>query len=79
MAKRGLKKLEGETLGQALKEAKASPVALVKSAPALPHLEGGFRCILADPPWQFNSLWGGRPKKTESGNAKFSSRSAPRR
>lgn len=25
--------------------------------------DGGFRCILADPPWRFNSLWGGRPKK----------------
>jgi len=22
-----------------------------------------YRAILADPPWQFNSLWGGRPKK----------------
>lgn len=31
MAKRGLKKLEGETLGQALKEAKASPVARAQS------------------------------------------------
>ena len=28
---------------------------------ALP--KGHFKCILADPPWQFNSLWGGRPKK----------------
>jgi len=26
-----------------------------------------YRAILADPPWQFNSLWGGRPKKTEAG------------
>lgn len=24
---------------------------------------GPFSAILADPPWQFNSLWGGRPKK----------------
>lgn len=24
---------------------------------------GPFGCILADPPWRFNSLWGGRPKK----------------
>lgn len=24
---------------------------------------GYFKAILADPPWQFNSLWGGRPKK----------------
>lgn len=23
----------------------------------------GYGAILADPPWQFNSLWGGRPKK----------------
>jgi N6-adenosine-specific RNA methylase IME4 len=30
---------------------------------------GGFRAILADPPWQFNSLWGGRPKKTDAGYA----------
>jgi N6-adenosine-specific RNA methylase IME4 len=22
-----------------------------------------YKAILADPPWQFNSLWGGRPKK----------------
>lgn len=28
---------------------------------------GHYRTILADPPWQFNSLWGGRPKKTEAG------------
>lgn len=28
---------------------------------------GHYRAILADPPWQFNSLWGGRPKKTEAG------------
>lgn len=33
----------------------------------LPTTPGGFRCILADPPWRFNSLWGGRPKKTEAG------------
>ncbi|MGE0154789.1 MAG: MT-A70 family methyltransferase [Reyranellaceae bacterium] len=26
-----------------------------------------YRVVLADPPWQFNSLWGGRPKKTEAG------------
>jgi len=24
---------------------------------------GYFKAILADPPWQFNNLWGGRPKK----------------
>lgn len=24
---------------------------------------GHYKAILADPPWQFNSLWGGRPKK----------------
>lgn len=29
--------------------------------------DGGYRAILADPPWQFNSLWGGRPKKTDAG------------
>lgn len=34
---------------------------------ALPTIEGGFKVILADPPWQFNSLWGGRPKQTEAG------------
>ncbi len=28
---------------------------------------GHYRVILADPPWQFNSLWGSRPKKTEAG------------
>jgi N6-adenosine-specific RNA methylase IME4 len=28
---------------------------------------GHYRAILADPPWQFNSLWGGRPKKTDAG------------
>jgi N6-adenosine-specific RNA methylase IME4 len=28
---------------------------------------GSAGCILADPPWQFNSLWGGRPKKTPAG------------
>lgn len=29
-----------------------------------PNLQRGkYRVILADPPWQFNSLWGGRPKK----------------
>lgn len=28
---------------------------------------GHYRAILADPPWQFDSLWGGRPKKTEAG------------
>jgi N6-adenosine-specific RNA methylase IME4 len=26
-----------------------------------------YGVILADPPWQFNSLWGGRPKKTKAG------------
>lgn len=26
-----------------------------------------YRVILADPPWQFNSLWGGRPKMTDGG------------
>lgn len=26
-------------------------------------IKGGYGAILADPPWQFNSLWGGRPKK----------------
>lgn len=26
-----------------------------------------FGAIVADPPWQFNSLWGGRPVKTEGG------------
>jgi N6-adenosine-specific RNA methylase IME4 len=26
-----------------------------------------FAAILADPPWVFNSLWGGRAKKTEAG------------
>lgn len=30
---------------------------------------GPFACVLADPPWQFNSLWGGRPVKTEAGYA----------
>lgn len=35
MAKRGLKKLEGETLGQALKEAKASPVVRARGAGAV--------------------------------------------
>lgn len=30
---------------------------------------GNYKVILADPPWQFNSLWGGRPKKTEAGYA----------
>jgi len=35
----------------------------------LPTVEGGWPVILADPPWQFNSLWGGRPKKTEAGYA----------
>lgn len=29
--------------------------------------EGRHACILADPPWRFNSLWGGRPTKTEAG------------
>jgi N6-adenosine-specific RNA methylase IME4 len=28
---------------------------------------GPFGAILADPPWQFNSLWGARPKQTEAG------------
>jgi hypothetical protein len=35
VSKRGLKKLEGETLGQALKEAKASPVARARGAGAV--------------------------------------------
>lgn len=26
-----------------------------------------YRVILADPPWRFNSLWGGRPNKTKAG------------
>lgn len=26
-----------------------------------------YGAILADPPWVFNSLWGGRPKQTEAG------------
>lgn len=26
-----------------------------------------YRAILADPPWRFNSLWGGRPKQTPAG------------
>lgn len=26
-----------------------------------------YGVVLADPPWIFNSLWGGRPKKTEAG------------
>lgn len=28
---------------------------------------GHYRAILADPPWLFSNLWGGRPKKTEAG------------
>jgi len=36
----------------------------------LEHLpQNHFRAILADPPWQFNSLWGGRPNKTDAGYA----------
>lgn len=31
----------------------------------LPH--GHYGAILADPPWLFNNLWGGRPAKTEAG------------
>ena len=30
---------------------------------------GHYRSILADPPWLFNNLWGGRPKKTAAGYA----------
>lgn len=30
---------------------------------------GHYKAIVADPPWQFNSLWGGRPKKTGAGYA----------
>jgi N6-adenosine-specific RNA methylase IME4 len=30
---------------------------------------GKYGVVLADPPWQFNSLWGGRPKKTDAGYA----------
>lgn len=26
-----------------------------------------YRAILADPPWQFDNLWGGRPNKTAAG------------
>lgn len=26
-----------------------------------------YGAIYADPPWLFNNLWGGRPKKTEAG------------
>lgn len=26
-----------------------------------------YRAVLADPPWLFNNLWGGRPKKTAAG------------
>lgn len=33
---------------------------------ALPRA-GSYRAILADPPWLFESLWGGRPKKTTAG------------
>ena len=29
---------------------------------------GPFNCILADPPWLFQSLWGGRPGKAAAGN-----------
>lgn len=29
---------------------------------------GHYGAILADPPWVFNSLWGGRINKTEAGN-----------
>ena len=28
---------------------------------------GHFGAILADPPWQFDNLWGGRPNKTDAG------------
>src|SRR5579864_4150487 len=28
---------------------------------------GQYGAILADPPWQFDNLWGGRPNKTEAG------------
>ena len=28
---------------------------------------GHYGVVLADPPWLFNNLWGGRPKKTEAG------------
>lgn len=31
------------------------------------RIPGGYRAILADPPWQFDSLWGGRPNRTEAG------------
>jgi N6-adenosine-specific RNA methylase IME4 len=33
----------------------------------LPTVEGGWPVILADPPWLFKSLWGGRPQKTGAG------------
>lgn len=42
----------------------------IDSTPALGDLaRGHYGVILADPPWQFDSLWGGRPKKTEAGYA----------
>jgi N6-adenosine-specific RNA methylase IME4 len=35
-----------------------SPLRLVQVPPPLPHIEGGFRTILADPPWRFDNRTG---------------------
>lgn len=33
----------------------------------LPTTPGGYKCILADPPWGFNLWWGGRSSRTPAG------------
>ena len=36
----------------------AAPLRLVADPPPLPHIDGGFRTILADPPWRFQNRTG---------------------
>lgn len=36
----------------------APPLRLVEDPPTLPHIEGGFKTILADPPWRFTNRTG---------------------
>lgn len=42
----------------ALEPRAAEPLRLVQEPPPLPHVEGGFKTVLADPPWRFANRTG---------------------
>lgn len=37
---------------------RATPLRETEAAPSLPRIEGGFKTILADPPWSFTNRTG---------------------